>query len=55
MGTGADLPAWDECVTEVKAVVAQRVAQLDPRYFDPAAGERPENPDSPWSFETVSD
>ena len=39
-----DLLIWDQCVTTNKAVIAQRVAGLRPRFYDPST-ERPANPD----------
>lgn len=53
---GIDQPAmWDLCVPVAKGAVEAVLTGLTPRFFDPAAGERPENPDSPWSFESVSE
>ena len=47
---GVDQPAvWNRCVVEVKDVVGQAVSELVPRFYDPAS-ERPENPDTPFSF-----
>lgn len=48
--TGTDPAAvWDQCVTDVQAVVEQAVSHLAPRFYDPAT-ERPANPDPPLLY-----
>lgn len=38
---------WNDCVTSVEQVVADRVTEIHPRFFDPAT-ERPTDPNSPF-------